>query len=210
MKQKLQNEDIQIREMSPKDIPAMLNMVKAVGWNQTEKDLKIFLEDKSNVNYAAEIGGRLVGTVASANYDRKIAWISMMIVQEAYRGRGIGKILMQTIIRRLKLDGADSIKLDATPAGKLVYSKLGFKEEYAIYRLVHPSPDNLSLSIAAQISFLDSQNLEGGKRAGWSRFWRRAQAVDSSSDRKLSSSIFGNKQARSDRSFGARTGRFAL
>lgn len=138
----------------------MLRLAQAAGWNQTEKDLAVFFEGQNNVNLAAEIDERLVGTVASASYNQKVAWISMMIVEEKYRGRGVGKRLMQAIIKKLKERGVKTIKLDATPAGKLVYVKLGFKEEYEIHRLIHSSPVDFFEKNSPLAATLESKDLE--------------------------------------------------
>lgn len=129
-------EQVLIRAMRPGDLPAAMQLVESVGWNQTERDLRLFLEGPGNIYLAAEIDGRVVGTAASINYGRKVAWISMMIVAENHRGRGISKQLLNTLIRRLQTAGYRTIKLDATPVGRPVYRKLGFREEYEIHRLV--------------------------------------------------------------------------
>jgi len=50
---------------------------------------------------------------------------------------GISKLLLNEAI--LKLEKCASIKLDATPAGRPVYLKFGFKDEYTLYRMTHPS-----------------------------------------------------------------------
>ena len=57
----------------------------------------------------------------------------MMLVSKDFRGLGIGKLLLQKIIDQLK--ECKSIKLDATPAGMTVYTKLGFVKEFEIYRM---------------------------------------------------------------------------
>jgi predicted N-acetyltransferase YhbS len=139
-------EQVLIRVMNPDDLPAAMQLVESVGWNQTERDLRLFLEGPGNIYLAAEIDGRVVGTVASINYGRRLAWISMMIVAETCRGRGIGKQLLQTLIGRLQAAGYRTIKLDATPEGRPVYRKLGFREEYEIHRLVRDGRPELDLS----------------------------------------------------------------
>jgi GNAT superfamily N-acetyltransferase len=51
-----------------------------------------------------------------------------------YRGRGIGTALLKRAIAHLDSRGVRSIKLDATPAGKPLYERLGFVSEYDVER----------------------------------------------------------------------------
>jgi hypothetical protein len=63
--------------------------------------------------------------------------IGIVLVDKQMRGKGIGRMLMTDIINRL--DHIESIKLDATPAGLPLYRKLGFNEEYSLYRMTNTS-----------------------------------------------------------------------
>jgi ribosomal protein S18 acetylase RimI-like enzyme len=66
----------------------------------------------------------------------------MMLVDRDYRGRGISKLLLLDAIDKLKK--CKSIKLDATPAGRPVYLKLDFIDEYTLYRMTNPSVSKIS------------------------------------------------------------------
>lgn len=131
----MNSEQITIRELQCGDIENAMELVRSEGWNQTEKDWLMFIENPLNVCRAAEINGKLVGTATSFNYCNEVAWISMVLVNKEYRGRGISKILLNSVINDLDL--CKSIKLDATPAGQPVYKKLGFSEEYLISDMVN-------------------------------------------------------------------------
>ncbi len=134
--------DFVYRPLGQNDISGAMHLKDEAGWNQTVDDWQVFLAGEQNVNYAAVDGERLVGTVTGINYENKVAWIGMMIVDEAYRGKGISKKLMTLAIEGLRQNCA-SIKLDATPLGLPVYAKLGFHEEYTILRMVNPCVDAL-------------------------------------------------------------------
>lgn len=130
---------IRIRKLSSEDIPEGMSLVHAEGWNQTEKDWQLLIDDPQNVCLAAETEGKLVGTATAINYNRDLAWIGMVLVNREYRGRGISKVLLSRMFDELKM--CRSIKLDATPAGKVVYEKMGFKDEYLIHRMVRVAGD---------------------------------------------------------------------
>ncbi len=131
----MNSEQIIVRELQSGDIENTMKLVRSEGWNQTEKDWLTFIENPLNICRAAEICGKLVGTVTSINYGNEVAWISMVLVNKEYRGRGISKILLNSVIKDLEF--CKSIKLDATPAGQPVYQKLGFSEEYLISDMVN-------------------------------------------------------------------------
>lgn len=57
-----------------------------------------------------------------------------MLVDPEYRRRGLGTRLMRTALEHLQRIGVNSIKLDATPAGRPLYESLGFRSEGLIER----------------------------------------------------------------------------
>ncbi len=132
------SQKVYLRSLQREDLPEAMRLKESEGWNQTEKDWEVFLEGKQNINYVAEVKNKTVGTLTAINYENRVAWLGMMIVDRNYRGMGISRKMMSTAIERLQQENCTSIKLDATPEGRHVYIKLGFIEEYTIFRLVHP------------------------------------------------------------------------
>lgn len=128
---------VKTREMELSDMDSLMKLKNAEGWNQTENDWKLLIEYKDSVNLVAVQDERIVGTVTAINYANTVAWIGMMLVDKAFRGKGIGKLLLNEAI--LKLKNCASLKLDATPAGRPVYLKLGFIDECKLYRMIHHS-----------------------------------------------------------------------
>jgi predicted N-acetyltransferase YhbS len=126
--------DVAIRQMREADIEAAMRLKNAEGWNQTELDWYLFINHDPELCLVACFEDEVIGTVTGINYDNEVAWIGMMLVSRDFRGRGVGKMLLEAIIERL--DGCHSIKLDATPAGQPVYQKLGFVEEFGLHRLI--------------------------------------------------------------------------
>jgi GNAT superfamily N-acetyltransferase len=128
---------VQIQRMELSHMEGLMKLKNAEGWNQLEKDWALLIHYREAVNLVAVLDKRILGSVTALNYANAVAWIGMMLVDQEYRGRGIGKGLMLAVMD--KLDHCASIKLDATPAGRPLYLKLGFKDEYTLYRLTHPS-----------------------------------------------------------------------
>jgi len=136
--------------MMPGDIPDGVRLKTAAGWNQTAEDWRRFLDVSPDGCFAAEYNGSVVGTVTTISYGSEVSWIGMMLVDPAYRRRGIARRLMQ---RGLEwLGECETIKLDATPAGKKVYDTLGFRDEYGLSRMITGSvriPTALSRGISS-------------------------------------------------------------
>ena len=127
---------MQLRVMTQQDIPDGVRLNTVVGWNQTEADWERFLEGSPNGCFAMDDGGKIVGTAATLAFESKFAWISMVLVDPDYRNQGIGTSLLKHAIGYLNSAGIATMKLDATPAGKPLYEKLGFVTEYEIDRWI--------------------------------------------------------------------------
>jgi GNAT superfamily N-acetyltransferase len=128
---------VKTRKMELSDMDGLMKIKNAEGWNQTEKDWELLIQYKASINLVAVLDEQIVGCVTAINYANTVAWIGMMLIDKDFRGRGISRILLNETI--LKLKKCASIKLDATPAGRPVYLKFGFKDEYTLYRMTHPS-----------------------------------------------------------------------
>ena len=128
-----ENISFKIRPMRPEDLHQALELSVNEGWNQTMKDWSLLFDNPDNICLVAEKDNRIAGTATALNHGYRVAWIGMVLVDRTLRGHGAGKMLLESIIKRL--DNIESVKLDATPAGEPLYRKLGFIEEYKIFRM---------------------------------------------------------------------------
>jgi hypothetical protein len=78
-------------------------------------------------------GVSIVGTCIGIDYGG-FAWISMMLVDPAHRGRGIGRRLLEAVMDAVPANLP--IRLDATPLGRPLYQQYGFQDEAALSRYV--------------------------------------------------------------------------
>src|SRR5262249_2344861 len=95
------------------ELTDVLALVAEAGWNQTERDWRIFL-DYGSVNAVRTGAGRVVATVATLAYGG-FGWISMVLVTAAYRRQGLARALLRGAINDLLRRGCVPV-LDATPA----------------------------------------------------------------------------------------------
>src|SRR5262249_23102205 len=123
-----------IRPLSISDIPDAMALVHQAGWNQTPADWMRFLATTPAGCFKALVDGRLVGTVTTLAYDERLAWIGMVLVDRAHRSRGIGRLLMETVLDYADRTRIRCVMLDATPAGHEMYGKFGFIEQERLER----------------------------------------------------------------------------
>ena len=125
---------IDVRLLQEADIPAALRLKELARWNQTESDWHRLLRLEPSGCFCATIAGKVVATITTTTYGRELAWIGMVLVDPEFRRLGIATRLMRLALNRLIEMGVATVKLDATPDGRLVYENLGFKEESLIER----------------------------------------------------------------------------
>jgi len=125
---------LQVRTMLTADLPFADSLRALVGWNQTLADWQRFLTMEPQGCFLAEWDGVPAGTATTVVYGPDLAWIGMVLVHPEYRRRGIGGGLLLRCIEHLQALGVRCIKLDATPEGRPVYEKLGFRDEWTLRR----------------------------------------------------------------------------
>jgi hypothetical protein len=115
-----------------------MRLKSLAGWNQVEDDWRLFLSAGPEGCFVAESEGMVVGTVTSVNYQNLLSWIAMVLVDPDHRRRGIGTSLLNAALE--SLSECQSVKLDATAAGRKLYESLGFVEECGVTRMVAEEP----------------------------------------------------------------------
>lgn len=122
---------LDIERLDDTEVSAMLALSAEAGWNQTEEDWRIFLQ-QGQVFACRGDESRPVATAAILPYGR-FAWISMVLVTASWRQKGLGTHLLRHCIAELQKLGCVPY-LDATPAGENVYLPLGFQPVFGITR----------------------------------------------------------------------------
>ncbi len=126
--------DISLRQMDDSDLPAADELRRLIGWNQTREDWRAVLDLEPQGCYVALKGSQLVGTVTTTTYGRNLGWIGMMLVHPEHRRQGIAARLMNEAVAYLRALSVRCIGLDATPAGRPLYEKMGFVAEWTLTR----------------------------------------------------------------------------
>ena len=161
--------------MTAEDLPLGMRLKSQAGWNQTEGDWLRFLAMQPEGCLVAELDGVAVATTVVTAFDR-VAWISMVLVEEAVRGRGVGKALMIRAVQVAEELGCTTIRLDATPLGQLLYESLGFVPQYELTRhagvvgtIGSPSSASVAVRVASSTDWpaiLDVDSVTTGTHRG--------------------------------------------
>ena len=124
---------IPIVRLGVDDARAGLVLSTEAHWNQNEADWRFFLT-RGDVFGVRDIDKNLIASAALLPYGSGNAWISMVLVTEAWRRRGIATRLIDAC---LAVAAKQSLTtwLDATPAGATVYGPLGFEPTLQLRRL---------------------------------------------------------------------------
>ncbi|WP_454644672.1 GNAT family N-acetyltransferase [Bradyrhizobium liaoningense] len=116
-----------------------LRLSRQAGWPHRLDDWQLALDLSAGLVALDTDAATVLGTVLMTPYKRDVATINMVIVDEAARGRGLGRQLMEAVIA---LAGPRTLRLVATRDGAPLYRKLGFWETGAIVQhqgLARPS-----------------------------------------------------------------------
>src|SRR5262245_45326262 len=119
--------------MTAADVPLGMRLKQQAGWNQTEADWRRFLDLEPDGCFVAELDGAAVGTTTTCTFG-PVAWVAMVLVDTAVRGRGVGTALMRHALAYLDGRGVRTVRLDATPLGQPIYEKLGFAPQFQLAR----------------------------------------------------------------------------
>ncbi|MDH4247658.1 MAG: GNAT family N-acetyltransferase [Deltaproteobacteria bacterium] len=171
---------LEVRRMLPADVPDGLRFCRAAQWNQTAPDWALYLRQNPAGCSVIVQNGQVLGTVVTVDYQGHSGWIGMVLVDPAFRRFGLGTRLLQLAMDHLK--DCETLKLDATPAGREVYLPLGFVDEYTLMRMEgvahggpYPQADRGVQPLAeaqwAQVRTLDHEAFGADRSAVLKAYW---------------------------------------
>ncbi len=127
----------QVQPLTLRDLDGALTLSTTIGWNQRAEDWRMLRHIAPAGSFAAVADGRVVGTAIGIDYGR-FGWIAMMLVDPAFRGRGLGARLLERAMTALP--PTLPVRLDATPLGRPLYQRFGFEDEVMLSRYVADAP----------------------------------------------------------------------
>ena len=129
---------MEIRPLEREDVPAATRLSTQAGWNQLPADWHRFLDLSPAGCHAGWVDDELVATTTVIDYEAResgrVGWIGMVLVDEAHRREGYGSTIFQHALTSALDRGVEDVGLDATDAGRAVYSQLDFVDVMPIER----------------------------------------------------------------------------
>lgn len=114
---------ISLNAFRPEHLEGAIRLSRQANWPHRLDDWQLALDLSTGFVAVDANATTVLGTVLMTPYKRDAATINMVIVDEAARGRGLGRQLMAAAIA---LAGSRALRLIATDEGLPLYQKLGF------------------------------------------------------------------------------------
>jgi ribosomal protein S18 acetylase RimI-like enzyme len=147
---KLQNQDhITVRPYQDADKTAVVSLWEQCGltrpWNNPYKDIERKVGVQPDLFLVAVLDGRVIGSVM-AGYGGHRGGINYLAVAPEWRGKGLGRRLMEEAERRLLALGCPKINLQVRCSNRAViefYRKLGYVQDDVVNLGKRLIPDNV-------------------------------------------------------------------
>jgi len=125
---------MQIRDVSPTDFPAVIELWEQAGltrpWNPPAADLQRALNNPGSTVLGGYLDDDLAGTVM-VGHDGHRGWVYYLAVADQHRGSGLGRTLMQAAEAWLVDQGAVKLQLMVRESNRAVigfYDRLGYTD----------------------------------------------------------------------------------
>jgi len=117
--------------LTPGWVESATRLSAQAGWNQVPADWERFLRVPGAGAFVYLADGEVRASYSIIRYDGSLAWIGMILVDTAYRGRGLGGAAFD---EALLACGEVTAGLDATDLGEPIYRRRGFESCLPISR----------------------------------------------------------------------------
>lgn len=120
-------DDWVIEQATWADMPFLLSLAKAEGWNPGLHDAEPFYESDPKGYFIGKVGAERVGCLSAVAYDRSYGFLGLYILKPDWRGHGYGIKLWNYGMQYL---GDRVIGLDGVVSQQENYKKSGFTFSY--------------------------------------------------------------------------------
>ena len=121
-----------IEQLNVSQLDQLHTLFKRMWWTQgrTMEDILTMLRTSMSFGLIRNDTQELVGYARVLTDEIKYAFIFDVMTDEAYRGQGLGKMLMNAIIAHPRLNKVKNFELTCAPDMVDFYKKFGFSEDY--------------------------------------------------------------------------------
>lgn len=158
------DQSIIVRHMLESDLDFAAACTANEGWiSQTRTEFEGFLAHDPEGCFVVQAGDRRIG-ICVATYYGTAGFLGEFIIVPKWRGRGIGRHLMEQAIACLHGRGVQSILLDGEPRAVPLYERLGFRKIARSLRFAgtmagaaHPAVRQMSIADLPAVLRLDRE-----------------------------------------------------
>ena len=118
-----------IQPLGAADLPAAAALLGRVGLPSGSANIGRYLRWQPDGAWGWFEAGALVGTVTLLHFG-SVGFVGCMSVERGRQGQGLGQKLLEHAHRAAQLAGITTLLLEATPAGRPLYEKLGYVTDY--------------------------------------------------------------------------------
>lgn len=121
-----------IYELSSDRRDELHQLYKQHWWTKTRTraDVDIILDHSLSIGLIDDTTNTLIGFTRVLSDHFKYAFIFDVMLDESYRGKGLGKLLMETAINHSALHRVTVFELHCHPDMVTFYEKFGFKQDF--------------------------------------------------------------------------------
>ena len=154
---------ITIKKMRKEDLPPVLALINAEGWEYDLVDVGRILEIDPEDSVTAISGGEVVGAITVACHEGR-GILGHVVVKDGWRKKGIGKDMMIRVIEKLEAKNIAIIELYSVPHAVEFYRQLGFRKIGDLMIFVGSIRTPIATTPSkAEIGDLTAQDLESVK-----------------------------------------------
>ncbi|GAF63505.1 putative acetyltransferase [Bacillus sp. TS-2] len=124
---------VELVQLKERDVSGLIGLSSSVKWDYNENEIKTILSSGKIFGHK-NVEGKVVSSAAVIPYDSSLASIGMVIVDQRFRGMGLGNEVIKKCIGEVSTD--TTIMLIATEEGIPIYKKLGFQSVDSIYKFI--------------------------------------------------------------------------
>ncbi|MEO7735906.1 MAG: GNAT family N-acetyltransferase [Kofleriaceae bacterium] len=126
-----------VEPLDPSELSEAIALFERAGLAGAATSVARYLRWQPDGAWRVRIGGALAGTVTLLRHGH-IGFVGCMAVDEAHRSRGLGRRLLEHAHAAGRRAGITTFLLEATAAGRPLYDKLGYVDEYETWNVARP------------------------------------------------------------------------
>jgi GNAT superfamily N-acetyltransferase len=115
-----------VKIMSEQDFPFAVQITDQMNWDMTEGDFKFMTNLEPEGCFVLLSDAERAGIATTVSFGKK-GWFGNLIVEESYRRKGAGSLLVEHSVRYLKSKGVNTVGLFAYVDKVDFYRRLGFE-----------------------------------------------------------------------------------